>query len=180
MQHNCQTVIDHAQRTGALRSCLNPSYWLQVQPMPNPKKPVAKGKDGAKSRPASASRSKAFREAVAWAAGFAKNPERLKELFDDASDKAKSIPKAPFKETWAYFQAMLRLMRAYYKGTYREIPWGTMALIIAAVAYVVNPLDLIPDILLGVGFLDDASIIAFALRSVKDSLDDFMQWEATQ
>jgi uncharacterized membrane protein YkvA (DUF1232 family) len=132
------------------------------------------------SRPASAPRSKAFRNAMAWAADFAKNPERLKGLFETAMERTKSMPKAPFKETWAYFQAMLRLMRAYYKGAYRDIPWSTMALIIAAVAYVVNPLDLIPDVLLGVGLLDDASIIAFALRSVKDSLDAFMQWEASQ
>jgi uncharacterized membrane protein YkvA (DUF1232 family) len=143
-------------------------------------KGTSKSKDTTKSDPASAFRSKAFQNAMAWAAEFAKNPERLKGLFDEAIEKAKHIPKAPFKETWAYFQAMLRLMRAYYKGTYREIPWSTMVIIIAAVAYVVNPLDLIPDVLVGVGLLDDASIIAFALRSVKDSLDAFMQWEASQ
>ena len=42
---------------------------------------------------------------------------------------------------------MLRLIRAYYRGDYRLIAESTLVIIIAAVIYVVSPLDVIPDAL---------------------------------
>jgi uncharacterized membrane protein YkvA (DUF1232 family) len=56
---------------------------------------------------------------------------------------------------------------------------ATLLIIIAAVIYVVNPLDLIPDWVPGIGFLDDAFIVAFAVRRTQPTLDDFMVWETT-
>ncbi|MEY2527493.1 MAG: hypothetical protein QOE73_2264 [Verrucomicrobiota bacterium] len=87
------------------------------------------------------------------------------------------MPREPFKDTWAYFQAMLRLIRAYYRGEYRDVAMTTLLVIVAAVIYVVNPLDLIPDWVPGLGLLDDAFIVAFALRKTRPALDDFMAWE---
>ena len=73
---------------------------------------------------------------------------------------------------------MLRLIRAYYSGMYRDVPWQSLVSIVAAVIYVVNPLDLIPDAIPVIGLLDDALVVAFVLKSVKDDLDAFMEWEA--
>ncbi len=133
-----------------------------------------------KPAPQGATRSRAFRNAMSEAKDYAADPERLKGLIDEAVKKARRMPKGPFKESWAYFLAMLRLLRAYYAGSYRRIPWHTVLLIIAAVIYVVNPMDFIPDVLFGVGLLDDATVLAFALRAVKDRLDAFMGWETTR
>lgn len=154
--------------------------------MNKPRKPAGKSPASTKLTPKAkasakaATRSKAFREAAAKADSYANHPERLKKLFEEAAQKAATMPKGPFKESWAYFQAMLRLIRAYYRGEYREVPWHTMTMIIAALAYVVNPFDLIPDAILGIGFLDDATVVGFALKSTKDSVDAFMQWDALQ
>ena len=120
-----------------------------------------------------------FSQAVASAKSYVANPERLRDLVREAAKKASSVPKETFKESWAYLQAMLRLIRAYYRGEYRDIATGTLLIIIAAVVYVVNPLDLIPDWVPGLGLLDDAFIVAFAVRQTKQSLDDFMTWETT-
>jgi uncharacterized membrane protein YkvA (DUF1232 family) len=144
-----------------------------------PKKTSPKRRTAAPSAKG-ATRSKAFREASSAARRLARHPERLKNLFDEAVRKARTIPKAPFKESWAYFQAMLRLLKAYYRGDYRDIPWQTMALIVAAIVYFVNPMDLIPDALFGLGFLDDAAVVGYALRSAKDDLDAFMAWEISE
>ncbi len=133
-----------------------------------------------KRAPASATRSKAFRDALREAQAYAADPERLRALIDEAVKKAKRMPKGPFKESWAYFLAMLRLLRAYYAGAYRRIPWHTILLVIAAVIYVVNPLDFIPDAILGIGLLDDATVVGFTLRTVKAHLDAFMAWETTR
>src|SRR6267378_409274 len=118
-----------------------------------------------------------FAEAVKSAKSYVGNPQRLQSLFEEAAKQAVSMPREPFQETWPYFQAMLRLIRAYSQGNYRDVPESTLVVIIAAIIYVVNPLDLIPDALPALGFLDDATVLALAVRRSRQTLDDFMAWE---
>jgi uncharacterized membrane protein YkvA (DUF1232 family) len=124
-------------------------------------------------------RSEAFANAIVDAEFYAKDPTRLRALFEEASRKAAAIPKAPFKDSWPYVQAMLRLIRAYYRGEYRNAPAEALLTIIAAVSYLVDPFDLIPDEIPFLGFVDDATVIGFAVARTRQSLDDFMTWETT-
>ena len=118
-----------------------------------------------------------FSEAVKSATSYVGDPERLRDLVSEAAKKAASMPRDAFKETWAYFQTMLRLVRAYYRGEYREVPMTTLVIIIAAIIYVVNPFDMIPDWVPALGLLDDAFVLALAVRRTRNALDDFMLWE---
>ena len=118
-----------------------------------------------------------FAKAVNGAKAYVENPSRLRGLFDEAAKQTESMPHEPFAENWPYFQAMLRLIRAYAEGQYPEVPESTLVVIIAAIIYVVNPLDVIPDALPALGFLDDATVIALAVRRSRPALDDFMAWE---
>jgi uncharacterized membrane protein YkvA (DUF1232 family) len=127
--------------------------------------------------PREAPSSPAFSQALTDARSYAKDPERLRQLFKEAVKKAPTIPKEPFKELWAYFQAMLRLIRAYYRREYRNVPLQTLVMIVGAIIYILNPFDLIPDWIAGLGFADDAVVLAFAVRKTRDTLDDFMTWE---
>jgi uncharacterized membrane protein YkvA (DUF1232 family) len=116
-------------------------------------------------------------EFVKGAKSYVGNPQRLQSLFHEAAKQAASIPREPFQETWPYFQAMLRLIRAYSEGNYRDVPESTLVVIIAAVIYLVNPPDVISDALPALGFLDDATVLALAVRRSRQTLDDFMTWE---
>jgi uncharacterized membrane protein YkvA (DUF1232 family) len=118
-----------------------------------------------------------FAKAVKSAQSYVGNPRRLQSLFADAAREGATMPREPFAENWPYFQAMLRLIRAYSNGVYREIPNSTLVVIIAAIIYVVNPLDVIPDALPAIGFLDDATVLALAVRRSRQAIDDFMVWE---
>jgi len=127
--------------------------------------------------PKSAPRSPAFSQALTNARSYAKDPERLRQLFKEAVKKAPTIPRDPFKDLWAYFQAMLRLIRAYYRREYRNVPLQNLVMIVGAIIYILNPFDLIPDWIAGLGFADDAVVLAFAVRQTRQTLDDFMTWE---
>lgn len=118
-----------------------------------------------------------FAQAVKSARAYLEKPQRLEGLFNEAVKEAATMPKEPFGETWPYFQAMLRLIRAYSRGDYRDIAQSTLVVIIAAIIYVVNPLDVIPDALPVLGYLDDATVLALAVRRSRQALDDFMTWE---
>ncbi len=120
-----------------------------------------------------------FAAAVQSAHSYINDPERLRALVKEAARKVASLPRKPFQETWAYLQAMLRLIGAFSRGDYRKVPATKMLMIIAAIIYIVNPFDFIPDWVPALGFLDDAFVLAFALRRTQQALDDFMIWETT-
>jgi uncharacterized membrane protein YkvA (DUF1232 family) len=124
-------------------------------------------------------RSEAFANAILDAKFYAADPKRLRGLFEEASRKAAAIPKEPFKDSWPYLQAMLRLIRSYVRGEYRHAPPEALLTIIAAVSYLVDPFDLIPDEIPFLGFVDDATVIGFAVGRTRQTLDDFMTWETT-
>ena len=124
-------------------------------------------------------RSSAFARALLNAGSIAVDPEQLRALFEEAAQKVAAIPKGPFQDSWPYLQAMLRLIRAYFRGEYRNVSQEALVFIVAAVSYLVDPFDLIPDEIPFLGFLDDATVVAFAVARTRESLDDFMIWETT-
>ena len=124
-------------------------------------------------------RSHAFARAIMTAASHAGDPEALRRLFEEAAQKVAAIPKEPFKDSWPYLQTMLRLIRAYFRGEYRNLSQDALVYIIAAVSYLVDPFDLIPDEIPFLGFLDDATVVSFAVARTRHALDDFMIWETT-
>ena len=131
------------------------------------------------SQPRAALRSEAFARALAEAKSHANNPERLRALFEEAARKAAAVPRQPFEDSWPYVQTMLRLIRAYFRGEYRNVSQEGLLWIITAMNYFVDPFDLIPDEVPFLGFVDDATVMAFAIGRTRQALDDFMTWETT-
>ena len=124
--------------------------------------------------------SSAFRRAAIDAESFARDPDRLRQLLADAVGKINVIPRGPFAETWAYLMAMIRLLRSYHRAEYRDISETNLLTIIAALLYFVSPFDVIPDWVPVLGHIDDAFVIALALKSVRADLDTFMAWETAR
>jgi uncharacterized membrane protein YkvA (DUF1232 family) len=73
-----------------------------------------------------------------------------------------------------------RLIKAYALGQYRQVPWKTILLIVAAVIYFVNPLDLVPDIIPLTGLTDDFAVLLWVYNSVSNEIERFIEWEKTR
>ncbi len=58
------------------------------------------------------------------------------------------------------------LVSAYFAARDSETPTRAKAILMAAVAYFVMPFDVLPDVILGLGFTDDATVLATALGVV--------------
>ncbi|KEF30075.1 MAG: DUF1232 domain-containing protein [Gammaproteobacteria bacterium] len=72
---------------------------------------------------------------------------------------------------------MFSMIRDYWYGNYRSVPWKTIAAVAGALLYVLNPLDVIPDLILGFGLLDDASVVALCLKVVESDLHRYAAWK---
>ena len=122
-------------------------------------------------------RSEAFARALADAKSCVDDRDRLETLFNEAARKAACVPKDSFKEYWPYLQTMLRLVRANHRGEYDQATHDSMLWIVAALNYLIDPFDLIPDKTPFLGFIDDAAVVEFVVDRTRPSLDDFMTWE---
>ena len=71
----------------------------------------------------------------------------------------------------------LELLKDFRAGRYRDIPWGSLAILTGALLYAVNPADVIPDALLGLGALDDVVVIAAALRLLRRDLEAYCAYK---
>ena len=73
--------------------------------------------------------------------------------------------------------ACLRMIKAYANGSYRQVSWQSLLMIVAAVVYFVMPMDLVPDFLVSLGLLDDAALLGWTVKAFKKEIDDFVSWE---
>ena len=62
------------------------------------------------------------------------------------------------------------LVQVWYCARDPDTPAGAKALMMAALAYFVVPTDVIPDMIAGLGFTDDAAVLAAVLATVGRNL----------
>jgi len=70
---------------------------------------------------------------------------------------------------------LFSLLKDYYYGNYTEIPWASIALITFAIIYFISPIDLIPDVIPVVGYIDDAAVIGFVWEAIEHDLKIYAQ-----
>ncbi len=74
-------------------------------------------------------------------------------------------------------QLLIAVVKDYWTGKYRKLPWGTLAAIVFTLIYVLDPLDLVPDVLPIIGEVDDAAVVAACLYLVERDLLAYKQWK---
>jgi uncharacterized membrane protein YkvA (DUF1232 family) len=65
------------------------------------------------------------------------------------------------------------MLRDYWKGDYRKIPWWSVASVAAALGYFLTPTDLLPDIIPVLGYVDDAAVLAAVMSALKEDLKKY-------
>ena len=108
------------------------------------------------------------------AAEIVKSPDKLRAMVDEAREKAESAGGAsnPIAGVIDDLKTMFELLRAVARGDYR-LRKETLILIAGAVLYFLIPIDVIPDFIPVAGFIDDAAVIAWVVKTCKTEIDLF-------
>ncbi|GAB3240373.1 hypothetical protein GCM10027346_34430 [Hymenobacter seoulensis] len=123
-----------------------------------------------------------FKKFVGKAEEYIKKPTRMKQLLNDAYQKAsdKNDVGTIAHEAWETLQSLFRLIRTSVSGEYTGLPTSTVIAAVAVTIYFLSPIDLIPDFIPVLGLLDDVALVAWFSTTIKEEMDKFLEWEKTR
>lgn len=94
--------------------------------------------------------------------------------------KEKFSAKGPLKRFIEDGKVLRALIRDWRTGKYRQALYGTIAAVAFGLLYVLNPFDLVPDVLPFIGAVDDATVIGALLLLVERDLKKYRSWKESQ
>ena len=96
------------------------------------------------------------------------NEEAINKKFSGANTLSK------YKELG---KVMIGMLKDLKNGVYPEMPWFTIATVVLALLYVLNPFDVIPDFIPGLGYIDDLSVLAIGTGWIESDLHKYLDWK---
>ena len=107
-----------------------------------------------------------------------KDIERVAESAEDIRKQFSA--RGPLKRFIEDGRMLTALIRDWRSGNYRRALRWTIAAAAFALISVINPFDIVPDILPFVGAVDDASVIAACLMLIERDLFQYREWKIKQ
>ena len=112
----------------------------------------------------------------AYAAGADQFTQKdLDDVFkksDVAEDKGAKLGKAI-----EYFKVLWALLNDYRAGRYTAVPWKFIAAVGFSVAYLISPIDVIPDVIPVLGLTDDVGVFALVFASFSSEIEAYKEWK---
>lgn len=103
--------------------------------------------------------------------------DKLERFLERLEEKLQALPFPKVNEWISAVPMLISLVRAYIRKEYRTIPVASIVSIVAALVYFLLPTDLIPDVIPGVGHLDDSLVILTVLSMVRSDIRDYEKWQ---
>lgn len=107
---------------------------------------------------------------------YIEHPGKLKELL---MALGQIIHKKGLKKVQEQLQLMYEYIRDVYNGNYPNYNSTSLIIIIAAVIYVISPIDIFPDVLPVFGWTDDVTVILYVYDIINDELEQYKQFVTT-
>ena len=101
--------------------------------------------------------------------------EKEREIYE----KAEKLDPAKYSGLIGQVRLFLSLIKDYWNKKYTDIPWVSIAAAVFSLLYFLNPIDLIPDFILGWGYLDDASVFSIVVAAISDDLKKYKEWKTS-
>jgi len=108
-------------------------------------------------------------------------PKDIETVADKSEEINKRFSaKGPLKRFIEDGKVLTAMVKDWRAGRYRQAMYGTIAAAAFALIYVINPFDLIPDVLPFIGAVDDAAVIGACLMLIERDLRQYRSWKENQ
>ncbi len=88
-------------------------------------------------------------------------------------------PSPKIREMPALIRSTPSMFRDLIQGRYRQPPLGTLIGAILSVVYLINPLDLVPDVLPVLGIIDDTLVAGVFLALLSRDVKKYLVWRSS-
>ncbi|MEA1996783.1 MAG: YkvA family protein [Gemmatimonadota bacterium] len=103
-----------------------------------------------------------------------KDLEKVLDRAEEIKDKIKNS--GALKKFIEDVRILIDMLRDYWSGEYRKVPFWVIAAVAFALLYVLTPLDLIPDFIPVIGLTDDALVVGLCLMMIEKELEEYKKW----
>lgn len=101
--------------------------------------------------------------------------DKINRMLERVEEKLMTVP--AIGPILAEIVTMICLVKDYTQKRYTDLPVGSIISIIAALAYFASPVDLFPDSLPGIGFIDDAAVLRICLKLCESDISEYRKWK---
>ena len=108
------------------------------------------------------------------------NETDFETIFDKKDQLFAKINHPDWKKYKQKVILIFQFLKDVKQKNYPETPWKTLAAMIFAVLYIINPLDLVPDFIPFVGYLDDFTVFGFIFKLINTDLESYEEWKQEQ
>ena len=121
-------------------------------------------------------KSDSFKNSKKQAADVMDNPSKTQDLIKkvlSTSNKNKGF----FDVIWDDLQTLIKMVRSWNRGEYRQVGQKSMLIVIAGLIYFISPIDAIPDLIPFLGWADDLTLLGYVIKTLKGEIDKYRAWE---
>ena len=97
---------------------------------------------------------------------------------EEISEKIRNAK--PLKKFTKLGKVLFEMLRDVTTGRYPHTPWFTIATIAMMMLYVLNPLDIIPDFIPVVGYIDDLGVLTIGVGWLETDIHRYLDWRIEQ
>lgn len=111
---------------------------------------------------------------------IAQSKTKLNNLLHSVSEKLQKFAENPqVRELTEHVEVLYRMVKAHINGTYTGLSSRSVGLIALGLIYFITPVDLIPDFIPFIGYVDDMSVLLAVGKSLQTDIVKFRVWENT-
>ena len=92
------------------------------------------------------------------------------------SPALRRLIRGPLADLAEDLNTLVAMIKDYISGDYSVLPQRTLVAAAFAILYVIDPLDLIPDFIPGIGLMDDAAVVGFVVKALQSDIHDYRTW----
>ncbi|MEX2568281.1 MAG: YkvA family protein [Cyclobacteriaceae bacterium] len=107
--------------------------------------------------------------------------QKVRKLVDKVSRKWKEVSQNPaFAEVKFQLEVFIRMIKSHLNKKYSGLSNRTLGLLVLGLFYFALPLDLVPDFIPFVGYVDDITVLLAIFKSIQSDIALFLEWEKNQ
>ena len=104
-----------------------------------------------------------------------KDEDRMERFLERLERKLEKVPVVG--KQLSNIPMLVSLVRSYIRKDYRDVPLGSIIAIVSVLIYFLSLIDLLPDSIPVLGYVDDAAVFAFVWKMVADDIEEYRKWQ---